>query len=282
MQPNTSSPRAIVLGANVNSGSDYTLAVSVTAFPDGSFEGSAMLRPAWWKPGADAGGQPVGARARAARGDDADAYREVNRRRSVRRSRKLLIRHVRHQACDCLGTLTFGGDVLPDPYDALGLAVEWWRSAGRDLIGDIPCVFVPEHGEVNGRIHVHLGFRRAGRRLDYRGIIRSWSAFLSARGYRSPVGTHRVHFSRSLPSRRLSLYLAKYLGKALDAVEVPAHAHRFRSVRCEAVKPVWVAAVPSIEALCGALGISSRSLHRYERRREDGSVVLVGFGFEGG
>lgn len=259
------------------------VAVKVYGFPDGSCEGHAIYcPPQGGGPLLASRAVPVVGRELASGGAAGEQYREDNRKRSARRSRKTLIRHVRARGMDCLGTLTFGGERLPDVYEALNLAVEWFRRHGRAILGDVSVVFVPEHGERGGRIHVHFGYQRGGGFVDYRALVRSWSAFLDERGYRSPCGTHRAHLSRSLPARRLSLYLAKYLGKALDDMEVPMGAHRFRTLRCEAVEPVWVTVLPSVEALRGALGLSARELFKYERKRPDGVRVVVGYGFEGG
>lgn len=264
--------------------SEYTLAVKVFAFPDGTFQGSAMMRPAGWSVGQDAhaGCESPGTRGRTERPESRDRLDELNRKRSARRSRQLLIRHVRMQGFDCLGTLTFGGERLPSAYEALALAVDWYRLHGRVLLGDSQAAFVPEHGELKRRVHVHLGLRRGGAFWDYRAIVRSWSAFLASRGYESPGGTHRVHFSKPISARKLSRYLAKYLGKAMDEVEVPKGCHRFRSVGCQSVQPAWVAAVPSMMGLCGALGLNPDDLYPYRINRGEGSTILVGFGFDTG
>lgn len=266
--------------------SEYTLAVKVFAYADGTCSGSALFRPADWTGGsyARADGAPEGGgRARVERPDlSRDQLDAMNRRRSARRSRQLLIRHVRSQGMDCLGTLTFGGDILPEPYQALELAATWYRLEGRELLGGHPAVLVPEHGEDNGRIHVHLGLHRHGARWDYSRIIRSWSEFLAARGYESPTGNHRVHFSGQLSSRRLSKYLAKYLGKQLEDIDVPKGCHRYRNIGCDAVQPAWVGVVDSVSGFLGALGLPASLLYPYRLDRGNGSTVLIGFGFDDG
>lgn len=263
--------------------SDYSLAVTVYAYPDGSFEGTAMFRPAGWRPGDDCGGNPKGGGASGlGRDEQPEQWRELNEKRSRRRSQRLMMRHVRNQGMDCLVTLTVGGDRLPDGYEALQMAVDWYRHSGRELFGGSPAIFVPEHGERNGRIHVHIGIKRSGAFFSYRRIITSWSRWLTAAGYVSPCGTHRVDVGRGGGhAKKLAGYLGKYLAKGLGALPLPMGAHRFRSVGCEAVVPVWVEALPSVEALLSALGMRASELHAYLRQCAE-TTYLVGFGFEGG
>ncbi|MBN2887705.1 MAG: hypothetical protein JXM75_13465, partial [Chromatiaceae bacterium] len=199
------------------------VALKCWAYPDGSFDGHAVYyAPTLRTPAPLRGGFPDGA-LRAAGAAEAD-----NRKRSIRRTRQAVVRIVRHQAFDTLGTLTVGGAALPAARDFLDLAAEWWRRYGSEIVGNASAVFVVEYGGENGRIHVHFATRLGAAHVSYTRLIASWSAFLTRRGYISPTGTHRVHVSRRTGSRKLGRYLAKYLQKAFDAGHLPAGAHRYR------------------------------------------------------
>lgn len=190
--------------------------LGVYAYPDGSFSGVAYTMrgrkrenpsvPSWWAGLSDQ--------------EKADLNRERVGRRAAQRVRHL----VRTGNLTRLLTFTNGGDGdgWPSTREAMLSLGRWYRREGRALLGDTGIVTVAERGK-KARIHLHAAIR-AGYRLDYGAIIRSWSAHLESEGYRSTSTYHRFHagddtgrHSEGFSSARIcARYLAKYLSKSFS------------------------------------------------------------------
>jgi hypothetical protein len=145
---------------------------------------------------------------------------------------------VRHH--DLRRLLTFTNGATDGGWSTLRASVmdtiEWYRTEGRYLLGETAFVCVPERGGAYGRIHVHAAIR-TGYRLDYAAIIKSWSAFLTAKGFISSASCHRWHAgdeqgrgANGFSSARLcASYLAKYLTKGFETEPHVKYEKRFRS-----------------------------------------------------
>ena len=209
--------------------------ITCHTFPDGSSAGVATyvrgvrgvdspVADSWWR-------------------DLTPAERHAdNDRRANGRAQKKVIQLCRYADLTRLLTFTNGaqGDGWEDPAQALDDVSEWLRweyegKTGAALLGDTPELHVPERGERNYRLHVHMAIR-GGYRLEYSAIIRHWSAFMESKGFHSLTGTHRWHAGDDAgkhaggfkSARQCARYMAKYLSKGFTSVDRDKYRHRYR------------------------------------------------------
>jgi len=147
-------------------------------------------------------------------------------------------RKVRSADLTRLLTFTNGhtGEGWTNRADCLRDVYAWVASDdGRRLLLGSAVAVIAERGAVAGRWHAHAAVRRNGR-LDYSGIIRSWSAHLESLGYHSATGTHRFHAGDDsgkhsdgfASSRVCARYLTKYLTKSLGTERGPKASKSYR------------------------------------------------------
>jgi hypothetical protein len=205
--------------------------VMIHSYPDGSFSGVASMRHGRKRED----GQPGESVWSGLSQDERDAE---NLQRSNRRAMQDMKRHVRHGDLRRLLTFTNGGEGQgwTTLREAALQTLEWYRTEGRELLGETAFVCVPERGGGNGRIHVHAAIRK-GYRLDYSRIIASWSSFLTAKGFISSASCHRWHAgddqgrgANGFSSARVCAgYLAKYLTKGFESEPRAKFEKRYRT-----------------------------------------------------
>lgn len=265
--------------------------VKAYAYPDGSWEGHIVAcgdDTQTVAGTAHAGGDGEGRPQAAPVCDPA-----VNRARSIRRSRKSVSRIIRSHDLRRLLTFTNGqadGQGWQSGQDALDDLMAWLlHEGGRELLGGdrLQLLAVAERGGHGHRWHLHAVIQ-TGYRLDYSGIIASWSAFLEARGYRSASGIHRFHAgdergkaSRGFSSARIAArYASKYLVKGLaDEHGTVASRHRFRTVGCDEATPWLSFRCGSLLQALQHLGIDPRHPGVYALKREDNDTGEHVFGY---
>jgi len=272
---------------------------SVYGYPDGSFDGHAVIRPRrlrleesiefhrgskcelvsleHWDTGCGY------CEAAALRMDTDDA----NATRSLRRSQVQLRRYVRRNSLTRLLTFTNGAEVgWQTRKAALDDVARFIKVHGVRCFGQNAVVMVAEQGGRGLRWHVHA-LIPSGRWLSYREIIRTWSTFLTNRGYISASGSHRWHagddkhqHSGGFSSARVAAgYAAKYLTKdMLLAGEYGSGLHRYRCSRLDFPRPV-VSGFPSL-----ADALADLECHAIAMEQVDalGTFFTIGYWFEGG
>ena len=218
--------------------------VSLVAFPDGSFSGTAYI-----KRGRRRNGEVDGL------GDEAywslsdEERKALNLGRSNRQAARDMRWKIRRN--DLRRLLTFTNGASGGGWSSLAQAVrhvlDWYlHHGGRELLGETAFVCVPERGKRGLRIHVHAAIR-AGYRLDYSAIRRSWSVYLTAQGFVSTAksGEHRFHAGDEegrgkvgfASARTCADYMAKYLVKGFETEARLAYEKRFRSDGCLRPEP---------------------------------------------
>lgn len=250
--------------------------VSEYRFPDGTKEGSAVIRvPTTPQKRGEAPERPEEAEER-----DYDAE-------NTQRARQQLRRFVRTHDLRRLLTFTNGGegDGFQTRQETLDTFARWLKVFGC-LLGKTPVVVVAERGGKHGRWHIHA-LVRSGHFLPYREIRATWSHFLTRRGFISPTGLHRFHagddsgkHSDGFRSARIAaVYAAKYLGKHADDDDREEGRHRYRTYQGETPKP--------LRSRHRSLGDALRSLghcgwlHPLEYlNAETGELVRFGFLFD--
>lgn len=210
--------------------------MSVDTYPDGSVSGVAYtLRGkgsgdglSWWAK------------------LDEEEREEQNRYRVGRRAGGKVRKLIRYGDLRRLLTFTNGGEGngWPNLREAMRTFSRWYRSEGRYLLGESGCVVVAERGGKRRRVHLHAAIR-AGYRLDYARVIRSWSAHLEAEGWHSATGLHRFHagddsgkHSRGFASARVCAgYMAKYLAKGFAEEQRLEQERRYVAYDCHVPEP---------------------------------------------
>jgi hypothetical protein len=170
-------------------------------------------------PNAGEGGGSFRSVANASPGDRADGPGD-SREDAARRARTKVRRYCAENRLNRLGTLTYAGEGQHDP-GALRLDVGVFFRRLRSELGEpFPYVWVPEWHKSGHGLHVHFA---VGRFIGVHAIDRAWGhgfPHIKLLG-NLPVG------SGSLGEARLAArYLAKYIGKDLDAAGT-AGLHRY-------------------------------------------------------
>lgn len=256
------------------------------SYDDGSFEGSLVVRRQEKRPDDGAGHWYSDLT------DEEQA--QENLRRADRRAVLQLKRYIRHHSLTRLITLTNGDNASfgwSCRSGALSDCSEWLQAEGHALLGGGALAAVAEQGERGGRWHVHLAIA-GGFRLDYRRIIRSYSAFMEGRGWHSSTGTHRFHAGDEAgkhkggfsSARVCSEYMAKYLTKSLRQSVEEKHLNRYRVYGGSTPKPSYAERLPSLRSGLRTLGfcVLSPEVTPLIYESPDGYRTCYGFVFDVG
>lgn len=248
------------------------------SFPDGSIEGSAVVRVASAR-GDSRRGAPTPDR------EDRDYDRENARRAARQQSR-----FIRHNELTRLLTFTNGS---PDGFTSQRETLDTfagWLKHNRHLLGDTPVAVVAEQGGKGGRWHLHAAIR-SGYRLDYNGIRNSWTRYLDRHGWHSaaPSGLHRFnagddtgkHSQGFSSARACALYMAKYLTKSIEETERLRGAHRYRLYNGDLPTPLR-SRHRSLTAALRSLGRVGRVYPLEYLNAATGELCQYGFLFDSG